>query len=127
MMAAMGLGMAAFGLLLALALRPFGTSMGDAPVAVMALVMAVEMTVPMVGWMHFRHRMAPARSAEMAASMLVPSLLAVALHRAGALGETGVMVVQHAVMVPAMLGVMLWQREAYGGPPRTALGATAAT
>jgi hypothetical protein len=112
--------MAVFGLLLALVLLPFGTAMSDAPPALMAFVMALEMTIPMVAWMHWRHRMAPGRSAEMAASMIVPSAAASALFWAGALGESGVYVAQHVAMVPAMLAVMLWRREAYGGPPRRA-------
>lgn len=113
MMLAMVLGMVVFGGVLALALLPMGMRVTDASVDIVALLMAVQMTLPMVAWMHFKHRMAPARSTEMAASMVVPTLLAIALYGAGALAEDAVLLVQHAVMVPAMLAVMLWRGADY--------------
>ena len=113
MLLAMMLGMMLLGAPLAMVLMAFGTRLSDASVSVFALVMAVEMTIPMIAWMHYRYRMAPARSVEMTASMVLPSLLAIGLHAAGAIGEDAVLVVQHIVMIPAMLAVMLWRREAY--------------
>ena len=41
--------------------------------------------------------------------MMVPSLMAAILAAAGTLGAEAVLGVQHAVMIPAMLGVMLWR------------------
>ena len=48
-----------------------------------------------------------ARNAEMAASMIVPTLAAAALAALGVLSSAAALGVQHAVMIPAMLGVML--------------------
>lgn len=77
--------------------------------------MGLSMTVPMVLWMRYRgHSLR--RNAEMAGSMLVPSLLAAALLGAGAFGLGVAFAVQHAVMVPAMLGVMLWHYSEYASP-----------
>ena len=76
--------------------------------------MGFNMTVPMVAWMSYRGHSA-ARSAEMAASMIVPTLLAAALALIGALETGAALGVQHAVMIPAMLGVMLWRYEHYSG------------
>ena len=49
----------------------------------------------------------------MAASMVVPTLVVAILAWAGALGTAAGLAVQHSVMVPAMLGVMLWRYEHY--------------
>ncbi|HYZ61495.1 MAG TPA: hypothetical protein VE650_03505 [Acetobacteraceae bacterium] len=75
MVVAMFLGMALLGLPTEWALGAFGSSWSDlhhnAP-ALMLLVMAVIMTVPMVGWMAYRgHGRRP--NAEMAASMFLPT------------------------------------------------------
>jgi hypothetical protein len=76
------------------------------------MLMGFNMTAPMVIWMSYRgHPLA--RNAEMAASMIVPTVAAAALASAGALGSGATLGVQHAVMVPAMLGVMLWRYEHY--------------
>jgi flagellar biosynthetic protein FliP len=115
MMLAMVLGMAIGGLALELVLAPFGASLADASAPVAAGVMAFNMTVPMVAWMHYGHRMEVRRSVEMAASMIVPSIAAVALFWLSVIESEGVLLVQHAVMVPAMFAVMLWKREAYSG------------
>lgn len=56
---------------------------------------------------------AGARTAEMAGSMRVATLLAAALAWASALKAGTALGVQHAVMVPAMLVVMLWRYEHY--------------
>jgi len=74
--------------------------------------MGLNMTVPMVAWMsyrgHDRHR-----NAEMAASMVFPTLATSGLAWAGVLQAHGALAVQHVVMIPAMLGVMLWRYEHY--------------
>jgi hypothetical protein len=115
MMLAMVLGMAVGGLALQLVLAPFGASLADASAPVAAGVMAFNMTVPMVAWMHYGHRMEIRRSVEMAASMVVPSIAALALFWLSVIESDGVLLVQHAVMIPAMLAVMLWKRGAYSG------------
>ena len=94
------------------ALRLNGASLSDTPAALHAAVMAAEMTVPMVLWM--RHRGHPAQhNVEMAASMVAPTALVIALHWLSAIPSGSVMLVQHAVMIPAMVAVMIWRYEHY--------------
>jgi hypothetical protein len=117
MVIAMFLGMAVLGLPAEWALAALGTSTNeleaDAP-AVMLLLMATIMTVPMVGWMRYRgHGWRP--SAEMAASMYLPSFAAIGLLAADASTLTGAMVLEHAVMLPAMLVAMLLRLDEYTG------------
>lgn len=112
MLLAMFLGMAVLGGVVEGSLALAGTRLSDGPVSVHAGVMAFNMTVPMVWWM--RHRGHPARHGwEMAASMVVPTALVVALHWLGAIPSDAVLAVQHAVMIPAMVGVMLWRYDHY--------------
>jgi hypothetical protein len=108
MMLAMFLGMGVVYGALALA----GVSLTGEAIALRATVMTASMTVPMVMWMTYRGHAAP-RSAEMAGAMVVPTVLALALHWLGALASSGVMLVEHVVMIPAMLGVMLLRYEHY--------------
>src|SRR5215210_736117 len=81
MVVAMVLGMVVLGIPAAAALRTAGTSssalQADAP-ALMLLGMAAIMTGPMVGWMRVRGH-GWAASAEMAASMFVPTFAVIAL------------------------------------------------
>jgi hypothetical protein len=91
-----------------------GTLYDDAPE--LALTgMALTMTIPMVAWMRRRgHGWAPAW--EMTASMFVPTFLAIALLWANVLdGGHAAMGVQHVIMFPAMLAVMLLRRDEYTG------------
>jgi hypothetical protein len=74
--------------------------------------MGAYMTIPMVAWMRYR-RHPWQRNAEMAAAMMVPTAGAAALAAAGTLGLGAAMALQHTVMVPAMLGVMLWRYDEY--------------
>ena len=106
-------GMAVLGGAVELMLMPFGLSINKAAAPVMASVMAVTMTVPMVAWMHLKHRMPVARSVEMTASMVLPTVLAIALYALSQIGSDAVLVVQHVVMLPAMLAVMVWRYDAY--------------
>ena len=108
----MFLGMALLGGLAALIFETAGSSLSDASGAVQVLIMGVSMAAPMVAWMSYRGHDA-ARSAEMAASMIVPSLIAAALAAGGVLGSDGALALQHVVMIPAMLGVMLWRYGVY--------------
>jgi hypothetical protein len=78
-------------------------------------MMGAYMTVPMVIWMAYRGH-STARNAEMAGSMIIPSLLAAGLVLAGALETAAAFGVQHVVMIPAMLGVMLWRYAEYAHP-----------
>jgi hypothetical protein len=115
MLLAMFVGMGVFGGLVALAFAATGASSSDLPGGVRVMLMGVYMTVPMVGWMTYRGH-AAARNVEMAMSMLLPTACAAALAWAGVLGIGAALGVQHAVMVPAMLGVMLWRYDDYARP-----------
>lgn len=115
MIAVMLLGMGVLEGLAALAFAAAGSSLTDQPGTFRVMVMGISMTVPMVLWMSYRGHPAR-RNAEMATSMLVPSALATALLASGILGLAAAFAVQHAVMVPAMLGVMLWRYDEYARP-----------
>jgi hypothetical protein len=115
MLVAMFLGMGVGGGLEALGFAAFGGSSSDLPGGVQVTLMGVYMTVPMVLWMRYRGH-AAARNAEMAMSMMAPTLAAAALAFAGALGTGAALGVQHGVMIPAMLGVMLWRYDEYARP-----------
>ena len=115
MVAAMFIGMGVLGGLAALTFAAADSSLTDQPGAVRVMLMGVYMTVPMVLWMRHRGHSGP-RSVEMAASMLVPSFATAALAASGVLGAGAALGVQHAVMVPAMLGVMLWRYKEYSQP-----------
>jgi hypothetical protein len=118
MVIAMFLGMVVLGGAALLTLGALGVATGnlydDAPEAAL-LGMAFTMTVPMVAWM--RRRGHGRRAAwEMTASMFVPTFAAIALMWAGVLeGGHAAMGVQHVIMFPAMLGVMLLRPDEYTG------------
>jgi hypothetical protein len=111
MVIAMLLGMAVLGIPGFIALQAAGVDTEAAGVLLWG--MALSMTVPMVAWMRHRgHGWLPCW--EMAAAMIVPTIGALALLEAGALGDAhAAMGVQHVVMFPAMLGVMLLRRDEY--------------
>jgi hypothetical protein len=112
MLVAMALGMLVLGGAIEGALALVGASLSDAPASLTATVMAVNMTVPMVWWMHYRGH--PVRhNVEMAASMVVPTAVVIALHWLATIPSDSVMALQHVVMVPAMVGVMLWRYDHY--------------
>jgi hypothetical protein len=116
MVVAMFLGMAVLGLPGEAALRAIGSSSHqlrvDAP-ALALLAMAFIMTVPMVAWMRYRgHGWTP--SMEMAASMFLPTFGVIALLGAGLVTDyMTLMGLEHVVMLPSMLVVMLLRYEEY--------------
>lgn len=117
MIIAMFAGMLVLGLPAEGVLHGVGSSTGElereAP-AVMLLGMAVVMTVPMVWWMRRRgHMWRP--SAEMAASMFLPTFGVIALMGAGVIDFWTAMGIEHAVMLPSMLIAMLLRRDEYTG------------
>jgi len=115
MILAMFAGMMVLGGLATLGFALAGSSLTAQSGAFRVMLMGVSMTVPMVLWMiHRGHDWA--RNTEMAASMMVPSLFAAILAAAGTLGAEAALGVQHAVMIPAMLGVMLWRYPHNGQP-----------
>jgi hypothetical protein len=115
MLLAMFLGMLVLGGLAELAFAAAGSSLSDQSGGTQVMLMGFNMTVPMVAWMSHRGH-SRARNAEMALSMIVPSVAAAALAWAGALESGAALGVQHAVMIPAMLGVMLWRYDEYSHP-----------
>jgi hypothetical protein len=115
MLLAMLLGMLVLGGLAELAFALSGSSLSDQPGGTQVMLMAFNMTVPMVLWMRHRGH-AAARNVEMALSMIVPSVAAAALAWAGAIGTGAALGIQHAVMIPAMFGVMLWRYQDYSHP-----------
>jgi hypothetical protein len=115
MVIAMFSGMVVLGLPAEGILQLAGSSVSDvretAPGAALA-GMGVVMTVPMVGWMRYRrHGWRP--SLEMAASMIVPTIGAMALLGAGISDFRAAMAIEHVAMFPAMLAVMLARWDEY--------------
>jgi hypothetical protein len=114
MVAAMFLGMGVLFAPALLALGAAGVSSdelhSDAP-ALMLLGMGITMTVPMVAWMRYRGHSWRA-SNEMAASMMIPTAGVIALLGAG-LDFGTLMMIEHVVMLPAMLVAMLLRRDEY--------------
>jgi hypothetical protein len=96
----------------------------DAP-AVVFLGMAATMTIPMVAWMRYRgHRWQP--TLEMAASMIIPTLVAIALLATAALSFGALMGLEHVAMLLGMLVAMLLRRDEYTGHGHHAEAAIAA-
>jgi hypothetical protein len=117
MVVVMFAGMIILGLPGEAALRAIGSGTSelrdDAP-AVVFLGMAATMTVPMVAWMRYRgHSWQP--SLEMAASMIIPTLVAIALLWAGVLGFGALMGLEHVAMLLGMLLAMLLRPDEYTG------------
>ena len=111
MIIAMFVGM---GVLYAPVVATFGWEAADAP-ALALLGMGISMTVAMVAWMRYRGHGWPA-SNEMAAAMLVPTAGVIALLAAGAATDFGTLMgIEHAVMFPSMLAVMLLRYDEYSG------------
>lgn len=117
MVLVMFIGMGVFSGITALGFAAAGSSQTAQPGWLRVMLMGVNMAIPMVLWMAYRGH-SRTRNAEMAASMLVPSAIAAALAATGVLATMPALVVQHVVMVPAMLGVMLWRYDEYAHPHR---------
>ena len=85
----------------------------SSPIEVQALFMAATMTVPMVGWMVIRGH-SRRGTAEMAAAMVLPLAALFPMSWAGLISGDALLDLQHVLMVPAMLGAMLYRRTEYG-------------
>jgi hypothetical protein len=113
MVVAMFLGMAVLGVPAEWALGAVGSSWSQLGDELMLVGMAFTMTVPMVGWMRFRGHGRRA-NAEMATSMLLPTLAAITLLVTDAVEDTGVLLVaEHVAMLAGMLVAMLLRRDEY--------------
>jgi hypothetical protein len=77
-----------------------------------AFAMALNMTGPMVLWMRYRGH-SWERVGEMAAAMSLPLLPLLALYAFDSIPATGVLGAQMILMLPAMLGVMLYRKQEY--------------
>jgi len=117
MLAAMLVGMAVFGALIRGGLALAGLEFPARHPELLVLEMALDMTAGMTIWMRHRGHGWPA-TAEMAASMIVPALALLPLLWLDVLSGDAVMLLEHVLMLPLMLLVMLRRREEYGGPAR---------
>ena len=118
MLLAMVAGMMVLGALDRGILAAAGTSAShvrDTAPELVALVMAFNMSAGMTVWMRHRgHSWAPV--AEMAGAMFVPALGAIVLFWVGIIQSGGILVLEHAAMIPAMIAVMLVRRTEYARP-----------
>jgi hypothetical protein len=115
MMLGMGVLGAAFGAFHELA---FGSGFASAwrdHVVLAAFAMAFNMTVPMVLWMRYRGH-SWERGGEMAAAMNLPVLPLLVLYGFDVIPARGVLGGQMMLMIPAMLGAMLYRKEEYSAP-----------
>lgn len=80
-----------------------------------AFTMALNMTGPMVLWMRYRGHTWK-RGGEMALAMNLPLLPALVLYALGAIPPEGVLGLQMILMIPAMVGAMLYRKEEYSAP-----------
>jgi hypothetical protein len=114
MVAVMFIGMFALGKPADLLFGALGASTSSAHPTMMLLSMGITMTVPMVAWMRYRgHAWRPIN--EMAASMVIPTLAAMALAGTGLLSGGSVMVPEHVAMLAGMLIAMVLRRDEYAG------------
>ena len=111
MVVVMFVGMGAYAALLALA----GVDYSAQSAEVRLLGMGLSMTVPMLPWMRYRgHGWAP--TWEMIGAMIVPTVAAIILLRAGLVEDLDALfAIEHTAMFVAMLAVMLARREEYSG------------
>jgi hypothetical protein len=78
------------------------------------VLVTIFMTVPMTAWM--RYRGMPRRAiVEMSAAMPIRAIALLALGWIGALPMTSLALVEHALMIPAMLLPMLLGLDLYTG------------
>jgi len=97
----------------------------DTAPATVFVGMATTMTLPMVAWMRFRgHGWQP--TLEMAASMVIPTLVAIALLAADLAGFDALMGLEHLAMLLGMLVAMLLRVDEYAGHHHHAQEAIAA-
>jgi uncharacterized membrane protein YfcA len=115
MTVAMMLGMAVLGAAVQFALTAAGLD-SDAPpldsAPVSALIMAFNMSVPMVWWMRRRGHSWP-YAMEMAAAMFVPVVALTPGFWLGLISGDGLSMIQHAIMLPSMVVVMLRRRREF--------------
>ena len=112
---AMMLGMAVLGMGSQVALDAAGVDYNRLELQwpmVPALVMAFNMSAPMVWWMRRRGH-SWSYTMEMAAAMFIPVLVLTPLVWLGFISGDGLLVIQHAVMIPSMVVMMLRHRQEF--------------
>ncbi|GAA2889629.1 hypothetical protein GCM10010517_53770 [Streptosporangium fragile] len=117
MIAAMLVGMAVLGAAVRGALALAGLEFPPGRPEVAVLEMAATMSAGMVVWMRHRGH-GWAGTLEMTATMIVPALALLPLLWLGVLPGDALLLLEHVVMLPLMLLVMLRRRDEYGGPAR---------
>ncbi|NRQ38674.1 hypothetical protein HII36_43650 [Nonomuraea sp. NN258] len=115
MIAAMLVGMALFDAALRGLLALAGTSFPDGYPTLTALKMTFDMSAGMLIWMRIRGHAWPA-TLEMTASMIVPVAALLPLLWLDVISADTLMLLEHVLMLPLMLVVMLRRRAEYGGP-----------
>ena len=94
-------------------LHVIGASHALSHATVMALVMATDMSLGMGAWMRYRgHSWRPI--GEMSAVMYLPFALFLPAVWAGVMSGAAMLGAGHLLMLPTMLGLMLWRRDEYG-------------
>jgi hypothetical protein len=96
---------------------PLTMLVGDAAIEVQALAMATAMTAGMSAWMAWR-RHSWQSIVEMGLAMYLAFVVLFPLLWLGALSSSGLMLLGHVLMAPAMVVAMLHRREEYLGGHR---------
>ncbi len=112
MVLAMAVGMMLLGGLVSLVELALGQPETFDITSVEALVMTVNMTAGMGLWMRYRGHSLP-HIAEMGGAMFVPLAVLIYPFWAGLITEGALMGLLHVLMLPAMVGVMLFRRDVY--------------
>jgi uncharacterized membrane protein YhaH (DUF805 family) len=115
MVLAMFVGMGVLGGLAELTFAATGSGLSAQSTELRVMLMGAYMTLPMVAWMSYRGHDGQ-RNLEMAASMILPTVVVAVLASLGALELGAAMGIQHGVMIPAMLAVMVWRYHDYARP-----------
>jgi hypothetical protein len=80
--------------------------------------MTFNMTLPMVAWMHHRGH-SWERGGEMAAAMFVLAVALLVPFWLGIISDHVVLPLEMGLMIPTMVGVMLYRLDEYAGHPHT--------
>ena len=112
MLVAMVIGMVVLGALVSAVFALFGHGNLFHYAALRALLMATYMTIGMAIWMRYRGH-AWARVEEMGAAMFAPFIVLLVPFWAGLISGGVLLVGGHLLMLPCMVGAMLYRREDY--------------
>jgi hypothetical protein len=116
MVAAMVVGMVVLGAAVRGVLALVGLDFPAQYPELLALEMAVDMSVGMIAWIRLRGH-GWAATLEMAGVMFAPLVVLFPLLWLGLIAGDSLMVLEHLAMLPLMYLVMRYRRAAYGGLP----------